>query len=340
MAILRAAAARDEAAPRRTAVHRRHLLAAALAAAPLSASLAQGFPARPIRIVVGFPPGGGSDLVARPLAQKMQPVLGQSILVENRGGANGNLGLAEVAKSAPDGYTIGHVNNSVIAVNPLLYANLPFDAARDFTPVGTVTAGALFVMVPAELPARDLRELVALARAKPGQLNFGSGGAGGVTHLGFELLRKQTGVEIVHIPYRGSAPALQDMLGGRIQLMIDGFNLAKAQVDAGRVRAIAFLGQDRHPALPNVLTAVEQGFPGLVVPGWQGFIAPAGTPEPVLARLEEAFRMAVADPEIQANFMAQGTLAVFRGRAEMARMIREETARWAPIIQELGIRLD
>ncbi|WP_165982235.1 Bug family tripartite tricarboxylate transporter substrate binding protein [Dankookia rubra] len=321
-------------------MHRRHLLAAALAAAPLSASLAQGFPARPIRIVVGFPPGGGSDLVARPLAQKMQPVLGQSILVENRGGANGNLGLAEVAKSAPDGYTIGHVNNSVIAVNPLLYANLPFDAARDFTPVGTVTAGALFVMVPAELPARDLRELVALARAKPGQLNFGSGGAGGVTHLGFELLRKQTGVEIVHIPYRGSAPALQDMLGGRIQLMIDGFNLAKAQVDAGRVRAIAFLGQDRHPALPNVLTAVEQGFPGLVVPGWQGFIAPAGTPEPVLARLEEAFRMAVADPEIQANFMAQGTLAVFRGRAEMARMIREETARWAPIIQELGIRLD
>jgi tripartite-type tricarboxylate transporter receptor subunit TctC len=340
MAILHAEAARHVAAPRRNAVHRRHLLAAALAAAPLSASRAQGFPTRPIRIVVGFPPGGGSDLVTRPLAQKMQPVLGQSILVENRGGANGNLGLAEVAKSAPDGYTIGHVNNSVIAVNPLLYANLPFDAARDFTPVGTVTAGALFVMVPAELPARDLRELVALAKAKPGQLNFGSGGAGGVTHLGFELLRKQTGVEIVHIPYRGSAPALQDMLGGRIQLMIDGFNLAKAQVDAGRVRAIAFFGQERHPALPNVPTAIEQGFPGLLMPGWQGFIAPAGTPEPVLARLEEAFRSAVADPEIQANFMAQGTLAVFRGRAEMARMIREETARWAPIIQELGIRLD
>ncbi len=321
-------------------MHRRTLLAAALAAAPLAAPRAQGFPTRPIRIVVGFPPGGGSDLVARPLAQKMQPLLGQSVLVENRGGANGNLGLAEVAKSAADGYTIGHVNNSVIAVNPLLYANLPFDAARDLTPIGTVTAGALFVMVPADLPARDLRELVALAKARPGQLNFGSGGAGGITHLGFELFRKQSGAEIIHVPYRGSAPALQDMLGGRIQLMIDGFNLAKAQVDAGRVRAIAFLGRERHPALNQVPTAAEQGFPDLVVPGWQGFVAPAGTPEAVLARLEEAFRVAVADPDIQANFMTQGTQAVFRGRTEMARMIREETARWAPIIQELGIRLD
>ncbi|MCB4822121.1 Bug family tripartite tricarboxylate transporter substrate binding protein [Roseicella aerolata] len=321
-------------------MHRRTLLAAALAVAPLAAPRAQGFPTRPIRIVVGFPPGGGSDLVARPLAQKMQPLLGQSVLVENRGGANGNLGLAEVAKSAADGYTIGHVNNSVIAVNPLLYANLPFDPARDLTPIGTVTAGALFVMVPADLPARDLRELVALAKARPGQLNFGSGGAGGITHLGFELFRKQSGAEIVHVPYRGSAPALQDMLGGRIQLMIDGFNLAKAQVDAGRVRAIAFLGRERHPALNQVPTAAEQGFPDLVVPGWQGFVAPAGTPEAVLARLEEAFRVAVADPDIQANFMTQGTQAVFRGRTEMAHMIREETARWAPIIQELGIRLD
>ncbi len=320
-------------------MRRRSLVAAALAAIP-SAARAQGFPARPIRIVVGFPPGGGSDLVARPLAQKLQPLLGQSVLVENRGGANGNLGLAEVAKSAPDGHTIGHVNNSVIAVNPLLYANLPFDAVRDFAPIGTVTAGALFVMVPADLPARSLPELVALAKARPGRLNFGSGGAGSITHLGFELFRKQAGVEIVHVPYRGSAPALQDMLGGRVQLMIDGFNLAKAQVDAGRVRAIAFLAHERHPALRDVPTAVEQGYPDLVVPGWQGFVAPAGTPEPALARLEDGLRAAVADPEIQSNFLAQGTLADFRGRAGMARMIREETARWAPVIQELGIRLD
>jgi tripartite-type tricarboxylate transporter receptor subunit TctC len=320
---------------------RRSLLAAAVGALAAGGSArAQGFPTRPVRIVVGFPPGGGSDLVARPLAQKMQPILGQSVLVENRGGANGNLGLAEIAKSPADGYTIGHVNNSVIAVNPLLYTALPFDAARDFTPICTVTSGALFVMVPAELPARSLPELVALARARPGQLNFGSGGAGGITHLGFELFRRQAGVDIVHVPYRGSAPALQDMLGGRIQLMIDGFNLAKAQVDAGRVRAIAFLGRERHPALRDVPTAVEQGYPELVVPGWQGFVAPAATPPEALARLEDAFRQAVADPEIRASFESQGTMAVFRGRAEMAQMIREETARWAPIIRELGIRLD
>ncbi|HYF07672.1 MAG TPA: tripartite tricarboxylate transporter substrate binding protein [Acetobacteraceae bacterium] len=321
-------------------MHRRALLAAPLAAAPIATARAQEFPSRPIRIVVGFPPGGGSDLVARPLAQKMQPVLGQPVLVENRGGANGNLGLAEVARSAPDGYTIGHVNNSVIAVNPLLYANLPFNAERDFVPIATVTAGAVFVMVPADLPARNLQELIALARARPGQLNFGSGGAGGITHLAFELFVRQAGVNIVHVPYRGSAPALQDMLGGRIQLMIDGFNLAKAQVDAGRVRAIAFLGRERHPALLEVPTAVEQGLPDLVVPGWQGFIAPAGTPPAILARIEDAFRQAVADPEIQANFMAQGTLAVFRGQRDMAVMIREERARWAPVIRELGIRLD
>jgi len=320
-------------------MRRRTLLAAPLLALPVAAR-AQAFPTRPIRIVVGFPPGGGSDLVARPLAQKMQPVLGQPVLVENRGGANGNLGLAEVAKSAPDGYTIGHVNNSVIGVNPLLYSNLPFDTVRDFTAVATVTAGAVFVMVPADLPARTLPELVALAKARPGALNFGSGGAGGVTHLAFELFIRQAGVEIVHVPYRGSAPALQDMLGGRIQLMIDGFNLAKAQVDAGRVRAIAFLGAQRHPALPDVPTAAEQGLPELIVPGWQGFIAPAGTPAPILDRLEAAFRIAVADPEIQANFLSQGTLAEFRGRADMARMIREETARWAPVVRELGIRLD
>ena len=325
-------------------MNRRTLLASALAAFPLARAQAQAgaaaWPSRPIRLIVGFPAGGGSDLVARPLAQRMLATLGQPVVVENRGGANGNLGLEVVAKSPPDGYTIGHVNNSVIGVNPLLYSNLPFNAARDFTPLCTVTIGGLIMMVPAELPVRSLPELVALARAQPGALNFGAAGLGGVTHLGFELFRKQAGVDITLVPYRGSAPALQDLLGGRIQLMIDGINLAKAQIDAGKVRAIAFLGRERHPHLPEVATSVEQGFPELLTPGWQGFIAPAGTPEPILARLEDAFRIALADPEVQANFAAQATLPQFRGRQEMARLIREETARWDPIIKELGIRLD
>ncbi|MBS7813250.1 Bug family tripartite tricarboxylate transporter substrate binding protein [Roseococcus pinisoli] len=314
--------------------------AATLATPPLVSARAQDYPTRPVRIIVGFAPGGGSDLVARPLAQKLQPLLGQPFVVENRGGANGNLGLDAVAKSAPDGYTFGHVNNSVIAMNPLLYRNLPFNAKRDLVPLVTVTQSALFMMIPASLPVRTLPEFIEYARRRPGELNFGSGGAGGITHLGFELFRNQMNLDISHVPYRGSAPALQDMLGGRIQLMMDAISLAKPQVDAGLVRAIAFLGRERHPALNTVPTAVEQGYPDLVVPSWQGFVAPAGTPAPVLARLEDAFRRAVADPDIQSVFATQGQNAVFRGQQDMARMIQEEEARWAPIIRDLNIQLD
>jgi tripartite-type tricarboxylate transporter receptor subunit TctC len=270
----------------------------------------------------------------------MLALLGQPMVVENRGGANGNLGLEVVAKSPSDGYTIGHVNNSVIAVNPLLYAHLPFDAARELTPLCTVTVGGLIMMVPSDLPVRTLPELVAMAKARPGALNFGAAGLGGVTHLAFELFRKQTGADITLVPYRGSAPALQDLLGGRIQLMIDGINLAKAQIDAGKVRPIAFLGRERHPHMPDLPTTPEQGYPDLVSPGWQGFVAPAGTPPAILDRLEVAFRAALADPEVQAIFASQATIPQFRGRAEMARMIGDETARWAPLIRELGIRLD
>ncbi|MBY0339338.1 MAG: tripartite tricarboxylate transporter substrate binding protein [Acetobacteraceae bacterium] len=322
-------------------VPRRTLLAAPLLAAPALARAQGAFPTRPIRLVVGFPPGGGSDLVARPIAQRMSELLGQPVTVENRGGANGNLGLDAVAKAAPDGYTFGHVNNSVIAVNPLLYRNLPFDAERDLTPLATATVGGLFVMVPTDLGVRTLPELVAMARARPGQLNFGSGGAGSITHLGFELFARQAGVNIVHVPYRGSAPALQDMLGGRVQLMIDGINLAIAQIQAGRVRAIAFLGgRERHPLFPDVPSAAEQGLPDLVVPGWQGFVGRAGTPEPILDALQDAIRASLSDPAVQQLFTTQGIITRFNDRRTMGRMIAEEKARWAPIIREVGISLD
>jgi tripartite-type tricarboxylate transporter receptor subunit TctC len=260
--------------------------------------------------------------------------------VENRGGANGNLALEHVARSPADGYTVCHVNNSVIAVNPLLYRNLPFDPLADFEPLGTVTIGGLIIFVPADLPARTLPEFVALAKARPGQLNFGSGGLGSITHLGFELFTRQAGIEVTHVPYRGSAPALQDMLGGRIQLMVDGVNVAKAMMDAGRVRALAFMGRTRHPLLPELPTAIEQGMPDLIVEGWQGFVAPARTPPATLDRIGVALKHAVEHPEVQNAFNVQGTIGRFQDRQAMGRLIREELDRWRPIITEIGLKLD
>ncbi len=317
---------------------RRPLLLAALATPALAQ--AQGFPSRPIRLVVGFPPGGGSDLVARPIAERMAATLGQPVLVENRGGANGALGLAEVARAAADGHVFGHVNNATIAINPLLVRNLPFNAERDFAPVAAATVGGLFMMVPAELPARTLPEFLALARARPGQIYFGSAGPASITHLAFELFKRQSRVEIEPVHYRGSAPALQDMVGGRVHFMLDGINLAMGQIQAGRVRAIAFLGEQRHRLFPDIPTAREQGMPDLVIAGWQGFVAPAGTPAPALDRLQDAIRLALEEPAVQQLFNTQGVITGFRPRAELAQMIAFETARWRPIIQELGLTLE
>lgn len=321
-------------------MHRRSLLAAALGGVPLAATWAQDYPSRPVKVVVGFPPGGGTDLVARPLAQKVQSRLGQSFVVDNKGGANGGVGLELVAKSPPDGYTIGHVNSSVVVTNPLLYRNLATNVERDLAPICTVADSAVVLAIPADLPVKDLKEFVALAKAQPGKLNFGSGGLGSVDHLSFEVVKRQTGIEFLHVPYRGGGPALADMLGGRVQLMISSFGMYKGQVDAGKVRIIAVLSRERHPALPDVMTAVEQGWPDLVVSVWQGVVAPAQTPVAILDRLEAAYRQAVADPEVGALLVSLGYFPVFRGRKEMATLLREETARWSTIIKALGIQLD
>lgn len=319
-------------------VSRRILLAGA-AATPFAAR-AQTFPTRPIRIVVGFPPGGGSDLVARPIAQKMAETLGQPVVVENRAGANATLALDFVAKSPPDGYTIAHVNSSVIAINPLLYRNLPFDAKRDFAPIATVTIGGLMVFIPAELPPNTLGELVEYIRARPGQLNYGSAGPGSIVHLAYELFVRQNRLDLVNVQYRGSAPALSDMLAGRVHLMIDGINVGKPQVDAGKLKALAFLGPSRSPAMPHIPTSAEAGFPNLQVTGWQGFVAPARTPPAVLDRLQDAMRAAVTDPAMKALFLTQGVVAEFQDRATMARLIQGEFDKWDPIIRELGLTLE
>lgn len=301
---------------------------------------ARGYPDRPVRIVVGFPPGGGSDQVARPLSARMPDVLGQPVVIDNRPGANGSIGLSHVAQSPPDGYTIGHVNNVVIAVNPLLYRNLPFDPIKSFEPIATVNVGGLVAFVPAELPVRTLQEFVEYAKPRQGQLNFGSAGIGSVTHLAYELFSRQTNTKLELIHYRGSAPALQDMLGGRIQLMMDGVSVAKGMADAGRIRIIGFLGSDRHPLLSDVPTAIEQGIPKLSVPGWQGFVAPANTPVEALEKLQAAFKHAVDHEEVKKAYGAQAIIGRFQDRETMRRLIREDIERWKPIIAELNLKLE
>jgi tripartite-type tricarboxylate transporter receptor subunit TctC len=321
-------------------MYRRSLLAAALSAVPLAVARAEDYPSRPVRVVVGFPPGGGTDLVARPFAQGAQAALGQSLVIDNRGGANGSVGLEVVAKSAPDGYTLGHVNSSVVVTNPLLYRTHAVVVERDLVPICTVADSAVVLAIPADLPAKDLRELVALAKSKPGALHFGSGGLGSVDHLAFEVVRKQTGVDFLHVPYRGGGPALNDMLGGRVQLMISSYGMYKGQVEAGKLRIVAILGRTRHPALPDVPTAVEQGWPDLVVTSWQGVVAPAGTPAAMLDKVESAYRQAAANPETQKLMEGFGYFPIFRGRAEAAALLRDDTAKWSTIIGEIGIKLD
>jgi tripartite-type tricarboxylate transporter receptor subunit TctC len=322
-------------------MYRRNLLASALGVLPLASAWGQQYPARPVRVVVGFPPGGGTDLVARQFAQSVQSSLGQSFVIDNRGGANGSVGLEAVAKSPPDGYTLGHVNSSVVVTNPLLYKNLTVNVERDLAPVCTIADSPVTVVVPADLPVKNLRDLVALSRSQPGLLHFGSGGMGSVDHMSFEVIRQQTGLaDIMHVPYRGGGPALNDMIGGRVQLMVSAYGMYKGQVDAGRVRVIALLGEKRHPALPDVPTGIEQGFPRLVVVSWQAIVAPAQTSVTILDSLEAAYRKALDDPNIARVYADLGYFPNFRGRQEMAALMRQETAQWGAIIKEQNIQVD
>jgi spermidine/putrescine transport system permease protein len=253
------------------AMRRRSLLGLAASLPFIRTAAAQGtdYPSRPVRVLVGFPPGGGVDLTARPLLAKVQERLGSQFVVENRGGANGNIAMEAAARAAPDGYTLFFGNGGNLAINHALYANLSFDTLRDFAPIAQVVQVPLAVTVPADLPVRNVQEFIALARSRPGQLNMGSGGTGGLPHLAFELFRRQANIDVVHVPYRGSAPALQDRIGGRVQIMIDAFNLSRGAVEAGRVRVIATTGRERMPALPDVPTVAEQGLPDFVAIGWQ-----------------------------------------------------------------------
>jgi tripartite-type tricarboxylate transporter receptor subunit TctC len=310
---------------------------AALVAAPLHA---QPYPSRPIQLVVGFPPGGGVDIVARQLAEKLSEVLGQRVVVENKAGAAGNVAMEYVARAKPDGYTLLMGNLGMLSANPALYKSLSFDPAKDFVPIARVVVTPLVAVVPAALPVKSLADFVALAKAKPGELNFGSGGNGNINHLAGELFKMQTGTRIQHIPYKGSAPALSDLVAGRIQLMIDGGNVVQPFVTAGTVRAIAMTGEQRAASAPTVPTAREAGLPDFVIYGWQGVLAPTGTPAEVVERLNADIGKALADPALRARLSGQGTEPAFTSAADFRAFISAENRRWGDVVRSANITVD
>jgi tripartite-type tricarboxylate transporter receptor subunit TctC len=280
-----------------------------LAAAALLglATLAQAaFPDKPVKILIGFPPGGPLDAHARLLADRLGQVLGQPVIIDYKAGAGGTVGAEFVAKSAPDGYTLLMANTGTMVINPAVYTKLGYQTLKDFAPVARTAQQPLALVVNPNVPAKTVQELVALAKAKPGQLNYGSAGNGGISHLVPEMFKTATGTFIVHIPYRGSAPAFTDLLGGQVQVMAESIPQASQYVKQGKLRALAVTGRERNAALPDTPTFAEAGIKGLEVVGFYGVLAPAGTPKDVVARLSDAFRQTLETPDIRTRMVQQG----------------------------------
>ena len=300
---------------------------------------AQAYPAKSVRVIAGFPPASGADITARVIGAKLYDVLGQQFLVDNRPGAGSNIAAEIAAKSPPDGYTlfIGTVAN---AINATLYSKLPFDFARDFAPVALTTAAPNVLVVHPSVPARSVRELVALARSRPGQLNFASAGTGTAPHLSGELFKAMAGVSLVHIPYKGSPPAVTDLLAGEVALMFAPASSVLPQVQAGRLRALAVTTSSRLPSLPDLPTVAESGLKGYETLTWFGFVAPAKTPPAIVTRLNTEIVKVLALPDVRNQFAIQG-IETFGGTPErFAEYIRDEIAKWAKAIKLSGAKAE
>lgn len=293
------------------------------------------WPSRPIRLLVGFPPGGGVDLLARVIAEKMQSGLGQPIVIENRPGQAAGLATELGARSAPDGHTLLMANIGTMTINPHLYRSY-IDTTRDVAPISRLATYNVFVFVPADLPVRSLAEFVAYARARPGQLNYGSAGTGGITHIAAELLNRAAGMQIVHVPYRGSAPAMTDLAGGRVHLQTDIWGVGEGMVQSGRVRALAVSGRQRSALAPDVPTAIEQGVP-FELEGWQAMVGPAGLPQPIVERVNAEIRRALADPDVAQRIRAQGNEAAPSTPDELATLITQGWPAMRAVIRSAGI---
>jgi len=301
---------------------------------------AQPFPARPAKLVVPFPPGGPLDVVGRGIAQKLSETWSQGVVVENKPGAGGNIGADFVAKAPPDGYTVVVGALSTHAVNPNLYAQMPYDAKKDFAPITLVAITPNVLVVNPTLPVHSVKELIAYAKAHPGKLSFGSGSTGSAGHLAGELLKVDAGLDMVHIPYKGAAPATQALLAGDTQLMFDNLANAMVQVKAGKLRALAVTTSQRSKLAPDLPTMAEAGVPGFDISTWFGLMAPAGTPPEVIARWNADVTRILNTPEMRERLIAQGAEAAPDTPAEFTRFIADELARYARIVKASGAKVD
>ena len=304
-------------------------------------ALAQpAYPSKAIRMVVPFPPGGTTDILARVAGQKITEATGQQVIIDNRPGAGGNIGTEIVAKSAPDGYMLLAAPGSTLTINPSLFSKLSFDPLKDFAPVTIIAAVPNLLVVHPSLPVKSVKELIAFAKSRPGQLNYASTGAGQSTHLTMELFKLTAGVEMTHIPYKGSSPALFDLLAGQVPLMFDNMPSSLPYVQAGRLRALAVSTLKRSPVLPSLVTVAESGLPGFEVTVWFGVLASAGTPRDIVTRLNAIIVKALTSPDTRERLAGQGAQPIGNTPEEFTAQMQRDLVKWAKVVKSAGIKLD
>ena len=301
---------------------------------------AQNYPAKPVRVIIPFAAGGGLDIVLRPLLQKMSESVQQNFIIDIRAGANGIIGTEIGAKSPPDGYTLIGATTGTITINPNVYAKLPFDPARDLAPVTNVGSASFVMVVHPSLAARNVREFVALARRRPGELTFGSPGIGGTNHLGAEYFLQTTGIKMVHVPYKGSQPLIVDLVGGHVMMGFDSIMATLPQIRAGKLRAMGIAAAKRSPVAPEIPTIAEAGGPEFVLGSWYGLLAPAGTPRDILAKRHAEVVKALAIPELRERYVSTGLDPVGSSPEQFAAEIRDDTARWGRVARAANVHAD
>lgn len=304
-----------------------------------ASAAAQSYPDKPIKMIIGFPPGGAPDVVARLLGQKLSEALGQPIVMDHATGAAGNIAMEKLAKAPPDGYTLGFLVNGQLVINPSLY-KLTYDPAKVFAPISQVTVTPNLLVVNNAVPAKNVQELIALARAKPGELTYASGGTGTGNHMAAELLKSVAAIDVRHIPYKGVLPAVPDLIGERVTMMFSPMPVVLPYVRDGRLRGLAVTTLKRAPSVPDIPTVAESGYPGFEVTIWYGILAPAGTPPAIVRRLHQETVRALAQPDVRAKLAEQGLEPIGNSPEEFAAAIRAETPTWAKLVKDANIQAD